>query len=247
LVHEVSGQKVVMVAVPQKAPDDPQTFYIMQNKVWNGLYAVFIAEPAAEKLLRNYSSRPGCDSLVQRNWRDEWRKGGYAPDINPDMSRGSLSRVKDGEHVPVFRVTVTEAHAFAVSLGGLLPSKKQWRKAAGVGEDDRPGPFDSGDMAIGQTSGPWPVEKGIGDTSIHGCRQMASNGKEWTRDLADKAANEKAEIPLEQMIGIRRVMVQGQSYLSREPLTFQAMMQETEVKDCTAADPEVTFRVVLER
>jgi serine/threonine protein kinase len=247
LVHEVGGQKVVMLAVPQKAPDDPRTFYIMENKVWNGLYAVFIADPAAEKLLRNYSSRPGCDTLVQRNWRDEWRKGGYAPKINPDPSRGALSGVKDGDHLPVFRVTVTEAHAFAVWLSGLLPSKKQWRKAAGVGEDDRTGPFDSGDMAIGQKRGPWPVEKGIGDRSIYDCRQMASNGKEWTRGLADKAANEKAEIPLEEMIGIRKVVVQGQSYLSGEPLTFQALMQEPEVKDCTAADPEVTFRVVLER
>jgi serine/threonine protein kinase len=242
LVREVSGQKVVMVAVPQNSPDDPPTFYIMQNKVWNGLYAAFVQDAASAAIVRKYSDCPGCNRLVQPDWRKEWRKGGYAPNKNVNVG------VDGKDRFPVFRVTVTEAHSFAVWLGGLLPNEKQWRKAAGLGgEDPRPGPYDNPmDMAIGLLDGPWSVDKGKGDRSIHDCRQMASNGKEWTRDLADKLAGERLEIPLDKMNGPRTVVVQGQSYLSPEPLTFEAM-REPRAVECTAADPEVTFRVVLQR
>src|SRR5205807_37161 len=149
--------------------------------------------------------------------------------------------------LPVFRVTVTEAHCFAEWLDGRLPTGRQWRKAAGEGEDTRPGPFagdprDRKDLAVGLTGGPWPVDRGRRDVSIHGCRQTASNGFEWTRDLDDKVG----EIPLENMTLPRRVYVQGESYLSGEPLTFQAMAMPR-VKECTEAPFDVTFRVVLEQ
>jgi hypothetical protein len=249
LVRNVGGQKVAIVAVPQRAPGDPATFYIMENKVWNSLYAVFIEDPASEDIVRNHRNRPGCDKLVQTNWRDEWRKGGYAPGINPNPNNKPFVGVEgDKEHVPVFRVTVTEAYCFASWLHGLLPTDKQWRKAAGLHEDNRPGPFEPADseIAVGLKKGPWPVEKGS-DQSIYGCRQMASNGREWTRDVADKLPNEKLEIPLDRMNGILQVVVQGQSYcLLPRPLTFAAM-QEPRTEPCTAARPDLTFRIVLQR
>jgi hypothetical protein len=90
------------------------------------------------------------------------------------------------------------------------------------------------------------VDVGNRDVSIYGCRQMASNGYEWTRDLADLEPGMKAEIPLEEMIAARSVYLQGQSYLSREPLTFKAMLQPRTM-ECREASFEVTFRVVLEQ
>jgi formylglycine-generating enzyme required for sulfatase activity len=246
LVRQVGGQKVVAVVVPQKVSTDPRTFYALENKVCNDLYAAFMADrEAADRLLRKYSQRPGCEGLV----RGDWRKGGAAPNLsrdNPAKGRSFGVDGPEGGHLPVFRVTVTEAHCFAEWLDGRLPKRQQWRKAAGRDDDARPGPFDGAlddkrGLAIDLRDGPWPVERGDRDVSIHGCRQMASNGHEWTRDLDDNT-----EVPLAQMLLPRRVWVQGQSYLSRTPLTFKDM-DEPEVRDCTAADSDVGFRIVLEQ
>ena len=45
LERDVGGEKVVLVAVPRTRPEDPPTFYIMENKVWNDLFAVFMQSP----------------------------------------------------------------------------------------------------------------------------------------------------------------------------------------------------------
>jgi formylglycine-generating enzyme required for sulfatase activity len=149
-------------------------------------------------------------------------------------------------------VTVTEAHCFAEWLGGRLPKRAQWRKAAGLDEDTRQGPFDGDprdkkDVAVGLEDGPKPVDWGERDRSLYGCRQMASNGYEWTRDLADNVSGKETEILLEEMLLPRSVIKVGQSYLSSEPLTFAAMAAGKDVGPCTEASCEVSFRVVLER
>lgn len=248
LVHYVPGvggqpQKIVIVAVPQTVPSDPPTFYAMKNKVWNDLYAAFMADPESKRLFKKYSSRSGCQELVH----DEraWRQGGYA--------EGKKSFGVEGEKgkLPVFRVTVTEAHCFAEWLGGLLPTRQQWRKAAGWDEDERTGPFD-GDphdttgLALGLKEGPRPVEWGDRDISIYGCRQMASNGYEWTRTLADEAPDGKS-IPLLHMTAPRYVVYEGQTYLSSEPLTFQAMASKPNSISCKEARSDISFRIVLEQ
>jgi hypothetical protein len=244
LVRKLGLQKVVMVAVRKTSPADPATFYAMENKVWNDLYAVFMADPRAKQLLQKYSEgRPGCKNLV----RGEWQKGGWASnsDTDPDKEPFGVEGPEKGR-LPVFRVTVTEAHCFAEWLGGRLPTRRQWRKAAGWEEDSRQGPFDgdpqnTGDLAVHLKEGPWPVDRGKRDVSNCGCRQMASNGYEWTRDLDDNG-----EIPLEQMLSIRHVYTQGQTYLSDAPLIFQAMA-ESRTQTCIEALYEVSFRVVLEQ
>ena len=257
LVCEVGGQKVTVVAVPQTHSDDPLTFYAMENKVWNGLYAVFMADPRASQLVQKYSTRPGCERLV----RGEWRKGAYAPEFSPDPLKEPFFGVEgpDKGSLPVLRVTVTEAHCFAEWLGNRLgghlgvrlPTRREWLKAAGCEEDPaQPGPIkgdpqDKSGLALGLKSGPWPVDRGDRDVSIYGCRQMASNGYEWTRDVADNEPGKK-EIPLEEMILPRLVFYQGQSYLALEPLTFN-LMREHQARDCTEPSFEVSFRVVVER
>jgi serine/threonine protein kinase len=242
LVRQVGSEKVVVVAVPQSLPDDPPTFYIMENKVWNDLYAVFVADRKAKQLLQKYTSRP---NLLRGNWR----KGGLAYTFNPDPDSEPFFGVQgpDKGRLPVFRTTVTEAHCFAEWLGGRLPSRQQWRKAAGWPSS---GPFGAGsgnnhDLAIGSEDGPWPVDRGRHDLSIYECRQMGSNGFEWTRDLADDEFGRRGEIPLAEMP--QYVFTEGQSYLSVEPLSFAVMATEHRVEKCTAAPFDVTFRVVLEQ
>jgi serine/threonine protein kinase len=257
LVCTVGGQQVTVVAVPQTHSEDPLTFYAMENKVWNDLYAVFMADPKAGQLLQRYSTRPGCEHLV----RGEWRKGAYAPNFNPDPFNEPFFGVEGPEkgNLPVFRVTVTEAHCFAewlgnrlgAHLGVRLPTRREWLKAAGCEEDSmqtgpiKGDPQDKSGLALALKSGPWPVSRGDRDVSTYGCRQMASNGYEWTRDLADNEPGKK-EIPLEEMLLPRSVFHQGQSYLALEPLTFR-LMREHRTRDCTEPSFEVSFRVVLER
>ena len=90
----------------------------------------------------------------------DWRKGGLSYKFNPNPDMEPFYGVQGPEkgRLPVFRVTVTEAHCFAEWLGGRLPKVRQWRKAAGEGEDTRPGPFadnpgDKKDLGVGLVDG----------------------------------------------------------------------------------------------
>jgi formylglycine-generating enzyme required for sulfatase activity len=206
---------------------------MMENKVSNDLFARFMADPLAKRLLQKYSGRSGCQKLV----RGEWKHGGFA--VNK-----TFVGVGEKNEFPVFRVTVTEAHCFAEWLGGLLPTQQQWGKAAGWDE----GPAFDGDpqdmtgLALGLKDGPRPVDWGNRDVSIYGCRQMASNGYEWTRDLADEGPGPKM-IPLDRMTAPRFVICEGQTYFSEVPLT---KVRQMAAASCTDALPDVSFRVVLE-
>jgi formylglycine-generating enzyme required for sulfatase activity len=147
----------------------------------------------------------------------------------------------------VFRVKVTEAHCIAEWLGGKLPDRNQWFFAAGKDTDKRPGPFigssnSNEDLAVGLDDGPRPVTWGKNHVSIHGCRQMAGNGFEWTRDLV----GEPRDFPLPKLLGDRKVYYVGQSYRIPEPLLFKEM-DKLRSKSCKDISPEIGFRVVLER
>src|SRR5439155_9498739 len=142
-------------------------------KVSNGLYAIFFNNQRAKELFAKYRAN-GCEDLVwDPNLPDSeapWKKGGLAKGFNPDPETppflgvsgvtelgvpGLDDKFRLGEKIglfPVFRVKVTEAHCFAEWLGGRLPTKKQWLRAAGAGEDKRPGPFseDEKDLGVGE-------------------------------------------------------------------------------------------------
>src|SRR5262249_48582549 len=45
------NQPVVFCLVPKKTDSDPPTFYMMENKVWNDLFRVAVADAAFDKLL----------------------------------------------------------------------------------------------------------------------------------------------------------------------------------------------------
>jgi formylglycine-generating enzyme required for sulfatase activity len=248
LVKKVGDQTVVLVVVPQKDQEDPRTFYIMENKVWNDVYAEFMRDPAAKELFKKYSSRDGCADVVGGDW-----KSGARANDPPNMALGVEGK---WARVPAFRMKVTEAHCFAEWLGkGLgdtgiarLPSDVQWMKAAGKGEDMRVGPFDgSADdlngIAVRLGQGPWPIDKGERDVSKYGCRQMAGNGYEWTRTLHHCPD----EIPLKEMP--RRIcymFVVSQSYDGTSLKTFEEMKKPMAIK-VTEAKPDIGFRVVIEQ
>jgi hypothetical protein len=244
--RDVGGQHVVMVAVPRDGPNDPATFYMMENKVWNDFYKIFDDDSQAKALFKKYAPPgSGLETLVPKE--PLWKRGAYVPqaaDHGPDTPPFFGVDGPKGR-LPVFRVTVTQAHCFAEWLGGRLPTREQWRKAAGADDPSRVGPFvgppEKQGFAVAQDTGPWPVDRGDLDVSIHGCRQMAANGREWTRDL-----NDGKTLPLTEFVREPRAYTMGRSYEAKSPpLTFKEMQTDNSLP-VTRTDPTVSFRFVLE-
>jgi formylglycine-generating enzyme required for sulfatase activity len=135
----------------------PRTFYIMENKVWNALYARFANEQPNEAGV----------TWVNGGWR-----GGEEESVRALASLGSssfgltvLNQSQGGcllsaasvvlpeivdpialgngnPRHPALRMSCKEAMAFAAWLGGRLPSVEQWDRASGYDHDPRGrGPF----------------------------------------------------------------------------------------------------------
>ncbi len=253
-VRNVKSQQVVVIAIPPKSDsDDPALFYIMENKVWNDLYRVYMDDPASKQIRTKY------DRIAPDRWiLNQWEKGAWAPGQAPNGKE--LGTTGSQARVPVFRVTATEAHCFAEWLGGRLPQKQQWIKAVGRDDDKRPdGPFNPDDWShvgvgfdkTGKT-GPLPVDEGDQDVSVFGCRQVAGNGHEWTRTVSTgeerpKPGEKIEEIPLTEAAGgDRKVYVGGQTYAARSPLTWKDLPDGRSIANNQIIPPEITFRVVLE-
>ncbi len=243
LVRPKHGHEIEMVAIPQEDAGDPATFYIMKNKVWNGLFTAFTEQEKdeCEALFKKYSSdRPGCQGLISRRWHE----GALDNLRGKDLGTGPGK-----EKLPVFRVTVTEAHCFAEWLGGKLPSREQWLKAAGALKTHDPAwPFygDPRDLAVQLGEGPWPVGRGERDVTPEGCRQLRSNGQEWTR-TSPEGTQEINLIPLKRMHTPPKVSVVSQSYDAEHPLDFARMIKGDLMEEVTRPSHDISFRVVLEQ
>src|SRR5262249_19120132 len=151
------------------------SFYIMENKVWNDLYAVFVADPEYSKLLNFYTTNPDRKALVKDP--KAWQKGAQ---VVGGPQAGEFLGVSGAQgRVPVFHLSVTEAHCFAEWLGGLLPTVKQWETATGYHDrsvkERSKGPFDNPEQVAVGTDRPWRVDDSRSEASVYGCRQMAGN------------------------------------------------------------------------
>jgi hypothetical protein len=166
-----------------------ETFYIMENKVSVDQFEKF--------------------AILNKQFVkfDDWKRGAAAG--NQDLNN------TDKQH-PVMRVHVEDAQNFAHWLGGDLPMPSEWDKAAGRYESNRAeGPFQGTwdpnhktAIAVGRDrEGPMEVGKATKDISIFGCRDMAGNGREWTRKLfADP--NERT-VPIEKPKVSNQVILRG--------------------------------------
>jgi formylglycine-generating enzyme required for sulfatase activity len=197
-----------------RRPDDPDTFYIMENKVWNGLYATFLRE---------------------------------------DLDSASAAQERTGQdpNLPAFQVAVLAARRFAKWLDASadLPTPQQWDKAAGRFDNNgRHGPFlepwQPGDLAVGrENAGPMAVGQATHDISSFGCRDMAGNGREWTREIADLVRRrwvDDQSISPDDFVRLR-----GGSYRSPEPLTFESL-DAPDLHEASETAEDIGFRVVLE-
>jgi hypothetical protein len=217
---------VEFVLVPHRLAGDPPTFYIQQNKVSNRLFARFIAE------------HPDVGALS-----DAWQRG----------ARVGVENLSAKQHpdLPVFGVRVDQAHACAQWLGGRLPTVAQWDKAAGQRDHDpgAAGPFlgawtggDASEIAVGGR--PQATGHAARDISPLGCRDMAGNGLEWTRNIALSSKT----VPLEAPGQLDGVTLRGRSYREQQPLLYADLEDEerSETGLYLEPSPDISFRVVLE-
>jgi hypothetical protein len=241
IVKPIGGQDVTFWLIPHKEPGDPATFYMMENKVSNGLFKEAVKSQEFLEILADL--RKDYPGLV---W-GEWVKGGIR---NGREDVGSAD-----DTLPVLRVNVMEARGFARWIGGdlgNLPTIWQWDAAGGKGRDAR-APFADpdqrllpGDIAIGRRAqGPMPVGTARRDVSLFHCRDMAGNGLEWTRAVQ---LNLKPITGYPTHVGQENVAnydvdVRGQSYFRDKPFEFTKLPDSKPLK---GDDPAVGFRVVLE-
>lgn len=161
------GTPVDFVLVPRIRESDPESFYIMEDKVSVALFERFQKEQE-----RFVSSRA-------------WEKQAQLPGDAHSLPRALR---------PVLGLTQDEARNFARWLGGDLPTTRQWDKAAGrfeagVGKGPFRGNWKSDHRLLVAVNrfdkGPAKIGEASADVSWCGCHDMAGNGWEWTRDRLD--------------------------------------------------------------
>jgi hypothetical protein len=203
--------------------DDLPTYYIMRNKVTKGLFKKFAAE-------------------------------------NPEITARAWDDPNRSDDDPVYKVSVGDACKFAKWLGGKLPTRDQWDKAAGYfldGPERGEGPYrglwkkGSSKIAVGPHD-PMKAGEAQDDVSpVYGCRDMAGNGLEWTRDLSGTNFEAPLEVVDSENIATISVFVRGRRYNDATPLKFEDLEDPTiatgSLPYTGSPDPEVSFRVVIAR
>lgn len=243
-VDEVAGLPIEFVLIPRNNTQDPPTFYMMKNKVWNGLYAEFVKQRIGARM--------------DESWRE-------IDLIAPDPDELISYQASDYPLRPVFRINVEEANDFARWMGGKLPTEQEWEKAAGCYDyrkslyvDYREGPYKGtwnseqggitvGDFTKGELLSPTDVGTATQDESLFGIRDMAGNGDEFTCQvkLTDRTAY--VEIPVEATPALSpMIVVKGKSYLEPTPLKFKpGGTVDTSFYQYSIRSTTTTFRVVL--
>jgi hypothetical protein len=228
--------RIGFVLIPQSSKErrdrKQDTFYMMENKVSLALF---------RKFAQQYPERIG----KERKWDPDLGTG-------PDK-KGAKKKEKADPRLPVFDVTVSEAHAFAtVWMKGNLPTVEQWDKAAGRFEVPRgEGPYQGKwsparkDIAVKRPRA-MPVGTAEGDRSEpFGCRDMAGNGFEWTRTLAFG----KGFVPIRDAKpgDDNNVLLRGRSFTDEAPLRYEDLEGgETDSWPYLRTRDSLGFRVVIE-
>jgi hypothetical protein len=206
----VGGEVVRFRLIPGgDGPRPVESFYLMESKVWNGLY----------------------------------RAGGKTP---PPGSDGN------GAGAPVTHLTADEAAAFARgALGGRLPTPDEWDQAAGFFSNlGRPEVTRPGGRPRVLLKAPQPTHGPDAGTDINefGLRDMAGNGREWTRAVLTKPGESAKEVGTSPLTETDLVVLRGRNFTLSRGLTFEMLEYEQttpQTQFATARSPYTTFRVAL--
>ncbi|MFL5246144.1 MAG: protein kinase domain-containing protein [Gemmataceae bacterium] len=253
--EKMEDQPVPFVFIPGDSERSINAFYIMETKVWAGLYRAFQDHYA--KGLDGYS------------WNSKWN----------ELKFNAIDKF------PVFDVPPEDANKFAQWLvenqmtmvgtkqKGRLPRENQWDKAAGRFEDHaaESGPFIGSlasqphpDVAVfwkmptiqelknkdpNSFPRPSPVGQSRDDVSVFGVRDMAGNGLEFTCIVQ---TNNDGDQELHKMKALGSgdvVHLRSCKFSSEKPLCFKDLDEVPPVPgsyDRSQALPPISFRVVFE-
>jgi len=196
----------------------------------------FVCVPQKEK------SNPGTFYIAQTKIPN----AAFASFAEKKLKLGGQNWPDDAK--PATGMTVAQAHQFAVWLRGLLPTTKQWDKAAGFWDrDGNDGPAKGPNVAIRRRGqGPLPVTEENDDVSVFGVQGMAGNGTEFTRNLLDGRT-----VPLAGDPGDSLVIVRGQLWEAARPLRFidleeQQQAEYAQTQFYRVGSRFTGFRVVVE-
>jgi serine/threonine protein kinase len=151
-----------------------------------------------------------------------------------------------GGFQPVTGITVADAYRFAQTLGGNLPASRQWDFAAGFDDrGGRAGPSLDPDKAAVNRSEAQPVNASQ-DVGPKGLKDLAGNGREFTRDLISKNGK---EVPLGSPTDDDFVILRGRNFTLQTPLTYANLAYEQKTPQrqlYQKSSPYTSFRVVVE-
>jgi hypothetical protein len=236
ITRPVGGTDVVFLLIPREKTGDPQTFYIMENKVSNGVFKAVSKDAKFKKAIAEWKQAYPKLKVDWENWRDGGKVNG--------KNLGSAE-----ESLPVLGVNLLEACSFAQWVGGNLPTGIQWDMAGGRFRSakapfrDPDDPVQVGDIATARKAGPMPVGTAPRDESLFHCRDMAGNGLEWTRDIFPGGSFSQP-FPAGQGIAPGMMMImRGRSYVQPEPFRFD---MNPDYRPFNPGDPWTGFRVVVE-
>jgi serine/threonine protein kinase len=179
--------------------------------------------------------------MESKVWNSLFRIGKTSP---PTFSEAN------GPDAPVTGATFEEATAFARSvLGGKLPSTIEWDLAAGYYEKTgRNDVTNVGGKPRFMISKPKPTNgpDSADDINHFLLRDMAGNGREWTRMIL--TANGEREFDSTPLSASERIILRGRNYTLSSPLTFQILLYEQttpQANFATARSPYTSFRVAI--
>jgi serine/threonine protein kinase len=227
---------IEFVLIRQEGPRDPPTFYIMRDKVTCEQFQAALEQLGLKAELDRQAGRfPGA---IRREWEQK------------------VFPIADNAKRPLMYVTPVEAHCFAELLGGKLPSERQWDKAGGRWDTNPWGPCKKGAVRSEQSKQrkkPDPDGTDEADVSGHGCRGMAGNGREWTRNIDERS---DVEIPLDRYDPRNKpkIILRGQAPWSEHYFKFawidkgeDELERYPQWREYDHPGPDIGFRVVLER
>lgn len=255
---QVADQAVRFVLIEGSVEVAP--FYIMENKVWNGLLAEFDRNFPDER--RVVAERDGDKELFPPvDDREGWKQGA--------MANAERLGIDNYPRLPVMNVNAFEAHEIALWLGGPtahLPTARQWDTAAGYdlwkSGELKNTPWSDGPyrndfktpkprIAVDQRKfGPTNVGESIDDIGPNGCRDMAGNGREFTSSVGVATAR-LPHCSLHALVQRRGRSYQSSAQSGPAHLTWTALdaasgQSRPDSQDANARNPATGFRVVVE-
>lgn len=202
---------------------DPETYYIMVDKVSVGLFQKFAKEaglsedwrskgdPNNLKLPVMYVTAKEAYEFAKKMFGD---KGNLPKQVQWDKATGFYIKDEKKKGEGPFNGHWDEKTPLNI---GVSPDQNNLRKGA---------------MEIGE---------GKNDVSFYGCRDMAGNGMEWLRDVARRKDHYIPEVDEGDW-----VLHRGKSFKDPEPFLFDKDIEIPGSKKYPSRVPDVGFRVVIE-